>query len=61
MKNPETGRSRGFGFVTYKDPSCVEMVIANGPHSLDGRTVLLLMTDWYFANLSTNEWLIDWS
>lgn len=35
----ETGRSRGFGFVTFKDPSCVATVLAGGPHQLDGRTV----------------------
>jgi len=39
MKNPETGRSRGFGFVTFKDVSCVELVLSSGPHSLDGRTI----------------------
>jgi RNA-binding protein Musashi len=39
MKNPATGKSRGFGFVTFKDPSCVETVLANGPHVLDGRQV----------------------
>ena len=39
MKNPATGKSRGFGFVTFKDPSCVETVLANGPHILDGRQV----------------------
>lgn len=35
----ETGRSRGFGFVTFRDPSCVATVLAGGPHQLDGRTV----------------------
>ena len=40
MKNPQTGKSRGFGFVTFKDPACVETVLANGPHVLDGRQVL---------------------
>ncbi|XP_076337497.1 uncharacterized protein LOC143239828 isoform X1 [Tachypleus tridentatus] len=39
MKNNETGRSRGFGFVTFKDPNCVSIVLASGPHELDGRTI----------------------
>uniref|UniRef100_T1JIY3 RRM domain-containing protein n=1 Tax=Strigamia maritima TaxID=126957 RepID=T1JIY3_STRMM len=39
MKNNETGRSRGFGFVTFKDPGCVQVVLSSGPHSLDGRTI----------------------
>lgn len=39
MKNSTTGKSRGFGFVTFKDPSCVEMVLTSGPHELDGRQV----------------------
>ncbi|KAK3602505.1 hypothetical protein CHS0354_029314 [Potamilus streckersoni] len=37
MKNPQTGKSRGFGFVTYKDPSCVETVLAVKCHIIDGR------------------------
>lgn len=39
MKNNETGRSRGFGFVTFADPANVNHVLQSGPHSLDGRTI----------------------
>lgn len=37
MKNAESGRSRGFGFVTFADPANVNVVLQNGPHTLDGR------------------------
>lgn len=37
MKNNESGRSRGFGFVTFSDPLNVNIVLQNGPHTLDGR------------------------
>ncbi|WAR00519.1 RB27C-like protein [Mya arenaria] len=37
MKNQETGKSRGFGFVTYGDPSCVEVVLSVPAHIVDGR------------------------
>ncbi|XP_039291904.1 heterogeneous nuclear ribonucleoprotein 27C isoform X3 [Nilaparvata lugens] len=39
MKNSESGRSRGFGFVTFSDPANVQLVLQNGPHQLDGRTI----------------------
>jgi len=39
MKNGDTGRSRGFGFVTFSDPTKVELVLKSGPHELDGRTI----------------------
>ena len=39
MKNQQTGKSRGFGFVTFQDPSCVQTVLSNRPHVLDGRQV----------------------
>ncbi|KAG1673834.1 RNA-binding protein Musashi Rbp6 [Nymphon striatum] len=41
MKDPTTKRSRGFGFVTFADPSSVDKVLANGPHELDGKKVVL--------------------
>lgn len=39
MKNTDSGRSRGFGFVTFAEPANVGIVLKNGPHVLDGRTV----------------------
>jgi len=39
MKNQATGKSRGFGFVTFKDPNCVETVLAVTSHNIDGRNV----------------------
>jgi len=41
MKFPDTRRSRGFGFVTYRDPEMLEECMSNGPHTLDGKTVEL--------------------
>lgn len=32
MKNSESGRSHGFGFVTFSDPNNVTVVLTNGPH-----------------------------
>ncbi|KAL8597414.1 hypothetical protein ACOMHN_022323 [Nucella lapillus] len=39
LKDPATRRSRGFGFVTYTDPSSVERVLNGGPHTVDSKTV----------------------
>ncbi|XP_062594255.1 RNA-binding protein Musashi homolog 2-like isoform X5 [Saccostrea cucullata] len=39
MKDPTTKRSRGFGFVTYKDVASVDTCLENGPHILDNKTV----------------------
>lgn len=38
MKNRSTGQPRGFGFVTYADPSIVDRVLQD-THIIDGRTV----------------------
>ena len=49
MKNNETGQSRGFGFVTYRDPKSATMA-ANTVNKVDGKTVCdsLLATFIYF-------------
>jgi RNA recognition motif-containing protein len=38
MKNRSTGHPRGFGFVTFSDPSVVDIVLRDS-HTLDGKTV----------------------
>lgn len=39
MKNTESSQSRGFGFVTFAEPNCVDKVLQKGTHLLDGRAV----------------------
>jgi RNA recognition motif-containing protein len=39
MKDPISRRSRGFGFITYADPICVDRALAQPNHILDGRRV----------------------
>ncbi|XP_077299548.1 RNA-binding protein 6 isoform X10 [Arctopsyche grandis] len=39
MKDPTTRRSRGFGFITFGDPSSVDKVLAQGAHELDGKKI----------------------
>ena len=38
MRDRVTGHTRGFGFVTYLDPSVVDRVMQD-KHVLDGKTV----------------------
>ncbi|XP_060525550.1 RNA-binding protein Musashi homolog 2 isoform X2 [Cylas formicarius] len=39
MKDPVTQRSRGFGFITFSDPSSVENVLKVPIHTLDGKKI----------------------
>ncbi|KAF2108622.1 hypothetical protein BDV96DRAFT_503984, partial [Lophiotrema nucula] len=38
MRDSATGRSRGFGFLTFKDPKCVNIVMVK-EHHLDGKII----------------------
>lgn len=38
MRDSATGRSRGFGFLTFKDPKTVNIVMVK-EHYLDGKIV----------------------
>lgn len=38
MKDRKTGQPRGFGFITYADPSVVDKVIED-PHIINGKQV----------------------
>jgi RNA recognition motif-containing protein len=39
MKDRQSNRSRGFGFVTYRDPEMVDAAQSNRPHEIDGKVV----------------------
>lgn len=39
MKDPQTKRSRGFGFVAFSQSYMVDEAQKNRPHKIDGRTV----------------------
>lgn len=55
MKNSESGRSRGFGFVTFADPNNVNVVLQNGPHVLDGRTVSNIVISCFKLIINSNN------
>jgi hypothetical protein len=53
MRDGVTGRSRGFGFLTFKDPKVVNVVMVK-EHLLDGKLVsLILRKSVYFHHSSS--------
>ena len=53
MRDPETGRSRGFAFLTFEDPSSVNAVMVR-EHYLDGKAVRAMVV---FTKLYS-EWFL---
>jgi RNA-binding protein Musashi len=49
MRDSATGRSRGFGFLTFRDPKCVNTVMVK-EHYLDGKIVRRIPLLKTFAN-----------
>ncbi|VEL22766.1 unnamed protein product [Protopolystoma xenopodis] len=39
MKDPRTQKSRGFGFVTFKESTAVDAAQSSRPHNIDGKDV----------------------
>lgn len=39
IRNKQTGQSKGFGFVTYKEPASVDTCLAAKPHTINGKDV----------------------
>lgn len=58
MKNQETGKSRGFGFVTFKDPSCCETVLAVKTHIIDGRQVCAFYILFFLNLISRSDQMV---
>lgn len=48
MKDPISRRSRGFGFITYSDPACVDRALAQPTHVLDSRRVGIFVARMYW-------------
>jgi RNA recognition motif-containing protein len=42
MRDPNTKRARGFGFITFVDPTSIEKVLVSDEHELDGKKVGIL-------------------
>ena len=38
-RDRQTKKSKGFGFITFKNDGCLEQVLSNQPHCIDGTWV----------------------
>lgn len=55
MKDRQTGRPRGFGFITYVDPSVVDTVIQE-THVINGKQVCSFSFLAFFFSYSLFDW-----
>lgn len=39
MRDPATKRARGFGFITFVDPTAIDKVLTMECHELDGKRI----------------------
>jgi len=44
-RDPESFRSRGFGFVTFLDPGCVDTAMREGNHCIDSKEIAIDIAD----------------
>ena len=64
MKDRQTGRPRGFGFITYADPSVVDTVIKedhiiNDKQVISCHSFVLFCCYWSRLNLLFDCWLVE--
>ena len=57
MKDRATGHPRGFGFVTFQDPSICDRVFQD-THVIDGRTVSQLFFIRYLRSTDYDAWVV---
>ena len=57
MKNSQTGKSRGFGFVKFSDPAVLDVVLMHAPHWIDGRQVCFTIVFKSLTDLTVNFFL----
>ena len=53
MKDPVTRRSRGFGFITFKNASYVDVALDRDSHTIDSRKVIVF-PNFFILHLSRN-------
>ncbi|KFD45150.1 hypothetical protein M513_13973 [Trichuris suis] len=53
MRDPNTKKARGFGFIRFADTSSVEKVLRHPSHELDGKKVSMVVMEVTFPPFSS--------